>query len=103
MISQQTFDDAVKENVEEFSMSTDEAIQDAIQQFESQVILIILITNLKLRFTRLLIGFTGCKFAKYHHKIVTHQRSGNFNCEDRKAQEGDQGESSRPRINTHFR
>lgn len=38
MISQQTFDDAVKENVEEFSMSTDEAIQDAIQQFESQVI-----------------------------------------------------------------
>ncbi|KAK7576054.1 hypothetical protein V9T40_012340 [Parthenolecanium corni] len=35
-ISQQTFDDAVKENMEEFSMSTDEAIQDAIQQFESQ-------------------------------------------------------------------
>lgn len=38
VISQQTFDDAVKENVEEFCMSSDEAIQDAIQQFESQVL-----------------------------------------------------------------
>lgn len=37
VISQQTFDDAVKENIDEFSMSSEEAIQDAIKQFESQV------------------------------------------------------------------
>ncbi|XP_065216000.1 armadillo repeat-containing protein 6 homolog [Planococcus citri] len=35
-ISQQTFDDAVKENIEEFSMSTSEAVESAIQEFESQ-------------------------------------------------------------------
>ena len=39
VITQQTFDDVVKENVKEFEMSTEDAIQDAVQQFESQVIL----------------------------------------------------------------
>lgn len=38
VITQQTFDNAVKENIEEFSMSTEEAVQDAIKQFESQVL-----------------------------------------------------------------
>lgn len=42
-ISQQTFDDAVKENMEEFSMSTSEAVESAIQEFESQVISFFLI------------------------------------------------------------
>ncbi|KAL5004038.1 hypothetical protein ScPMuIL_017494 [Solemya velum] len=35
-ISQQTFDDVVKENIEEFDMTPEEAIEDAAKQFESQ-------------------------------------------------------------------
>lgn len=37
VINQQTFDDVVKENVEEFEMTVEEAITEAIQQFEAQV------------------------------------------------------------------
>ena len=37
VISQETFDDVVKENMEEFGLSREEAIKDAIEQFESQV------------------------------------------------------------------
>lgn len=36
-ISQNTFDDVVRENISEFEMEVSEAVQDAIQQFESQV------------------------------------------------------------------
>jgi len=36
VISQETFDDVVKENMEEFGLSREEAIKDAIEQFESQ-------------------------------------------------------------------
>uniref|UniRef100_A0A0B6Y9Z2 LRRK2 ARM repeat domain-containing protein n=1 Tax=Arion vulgaris TaxID=1028688 RepID=A0A0B6Y9Z2_9EUPU len=35
-ISQKTFDDVVRENMAEFDMDANEALQDAIQQFESQ-------------------------------------------------------------------
>lgn len=35
-ISQQTFDDVVKENMSEFDMSVEDSIQDAVEQFESQ-------------------------------------------------------------------
>lgn len=35
-ISQQTFDECVRENVDEFEMSAEEAVADAVQQFESQ-------------------------------------------------------------------
>jgi hypothetical protein len=35
-ISQETFDNVVKENMDEFEMSIEEAIEDAIKQFESQ-------------------------------------------------------------------
>lgn len=35
-ITQQTFDDVVRENMQEFEMSAEEAVDDAIQQFESQ-------------------------------------------------------------------
>ncbi|GBG25083.1 Hypothetical Protein FCC1311_013002 [Hondaea fermentalgiana] len=35
-ISQDTFDEAVKENMEEFEMTREEAIADAIEQFERQ-------------------------------------------------------------------
>ncbi|KAE9340866.1 hypothetical protein PR003_g10272 [Phytophthora rubi] len=35
-ISQETFDECVAENVEEFDMSLEEAVADAVQQFESQ-------------------------------------------------------------------
>lgn len=35
-ITQQTFDDIVKENMQEFDMGVQEAIDDAVQQFESQ-------------------------------------------------------------------
>ena len=36
-ITQETFDDVVKENINEFDMSVQEALDDAVQQFESQV------------------------------------------------------------------
>lgn len=35
-ISQETFDEAVKENMDEFGLSREEAIKDALEQFESQ-------------------------------------------------------------------
>lgn len=36
-INQESFDDVVKENMGEFGMEAQEAIDDAVQQFESQV------------------------------------------------------------------
>ena len=36
-ISQKTFDDVVMENISEFEMCAEEAVEDAVQQFESQV------------------------------------------------------------------
>jgi hypothetical protein len=36
-VSQQTFDDAVRENMDDFGMSREDAIQDAIEQFKMQV------------------------------------------------------------------
>uniref|UniRef100_A0A1B6K2F1 Armadillo repeat-containing protein 6 n=2 Tax=Homalodisca liturata TaxID=320908 RepID=A0A1B6K2F1_9HEMI len=36
VINQQTFDDVVKENMEEFGMAVDEAIKEAVEQFEAQ-------------------------------------------------------------------
>ncbi|XP_069672945.1 armadillo repeat-containing protein 6 homolog [Periplaneta americana] len=36
VITQETFDDVVKENMEEFDMSPEEAVQEAVQQFEAQ-------------------------------------------------------------------
>lgn len=35
-ITQETFDAAVRENMEEFEMDPDEALRDAVEQFESQ-------------------------------------------------------------------
>lgn len=37
VISQETFDSVVKENVEELNMSLEEAVNDAKTQFEAQV------------------------------------------------------------------
>jgi len=37
IISQDTFDDVVKENVVDFSMSPSEAKEETIKQFEAQV------------------------------------------------------------------
>lgn len=37
VISQATFDDVVKENMVEFEMSAQEAVSDAVEQFQSQV------------------------------------------------------------------
>ena len=37
VISQETFDSVVKENIEEFEMSREDAIKEAIEQFQSQV------------------------------------------------------------------
>lgn len=36
MISQETFDAAVKENMEEFEMDSAEALKESVEQFESQ-------------------------------------------------------------------
>lgn len=35
-ITQETFDDAVRENREEFEMDPEEALREAVEQFESQ-------------------------------------------------------------------
>lgn len=35
-ITQETFDAAIKENMEEFEMDAEEALKDAVEQFESQ-------------------------------------------------------------------
>ena len=37
VISQETFDAVVKENMDEFEMDVEEAISEAVTQFESQV------------------------------------------------------------------
>ena len=37
VISQETYDETVKENIAEFSMTPEEAIQDAIEQFNAQL------------------------------------------------------------------
>lgn len=37
VISQETFDQVVKENIEEFGLDEDEALKEAVSQFESQV------------------------------------------------------------------
>lgn len=37
IISQKTYDDVVRENIDEFGMTVEEAIEDAIKQFEAQV------------------------------------------------------------------
>lgn len=37
VINQQTFDDVVQENMEEFDMAVEEAIVEAVKQFEAQV------------------------------------------------------------------
>lgn len=38
VITQETFDAVVKENIEEFGLEADEARNDAIKQFEAQVL-----------------------------------------------------------------
>lgn len=35
-ITQETFDAAVRENMEEFEMAAEEALKEAVEQFESQ-------------------------------------------------------------------
>lgn len=37
VVTQETYDEVVKENIDEFSMSPEEAINDAVKQFEAQV------------------------------------------------------------------
>ena len=43
VITQETFDAVVKENIEEFGLEKEEAIKEAIAQFESQVLMLIMI------------------------------------------------------------
>lgn len=37
-VSQDTYNQVVQENMEEFEMSKEEAIEDAVKQFEAQVL-----------------------------------------------------------------
>lgn len=39
-ITQETFDEAVVQNIEDFDMSTNDAVNDAIQQFETMGIIL---------------------------------------------------------------
>ena len=43
VITQETFDAVVKENIDEFGLEKEEAIKEAIAQFESQVLMVIII------------------------------------------------------------
>lgn len=45
VINQKTFDDAVKENIEEFGMAPEEAISDTVKQFEVQVSCVLLLKD----------------------------------------------------------
>ena len=45
VITQETFDSVVKENMEEFDMGKEEAIKEAKEQFESQVNKVFIICN----------------------------------------------------------
>ena len=47
-ITQDTFDSVVKENINDFEMDNDEAVQDAIKQFESQVCTNCILTDVNL-------------------------------------------------------
>lgn len=38
VITQETYDEVVNENLEQFSMTPKEAIEDAVKQFEAQVL-----------------------------------------------------------------
>ena len=38
VISQETYNQVVRENIEEFEMTPEEAIEDAVKQFSAQVI-----------------------------------------------------------------
>lgn len=40
VISQETFEATVRENMNDFDMSQDEAIQDTVEQFKAQVVLL---------------------------------------------------------------
>ena len=37
VVSQETYDEVVQENIDEFSMSPEEAIAEAVKEFEAQV------------------------------------------------------------------
>ena len=52
VITQETFDNVVKENMEEFDMGKEEAINEAKEQFETQVQKWKEINNLVKNFTR---------------------------------------------------
>ena len=41
VISQETFDAVVKENIEEFGLDLEEATKDAVEQFKAQVLFIL--------------------------------------------------------------
>lgn len=47
-ITQKTFDEAVQENINDFGLSQDEALSEAVSQFKAQVILLNNIYNLEL-------------------------------------------------------
>lgn len=51
IISQQTFDDAVRENIEELGLEPQEALEEAVTQFESQVSPNLFIPNSFIRIT----------------------------------------------------
>ena len=40
VITQETFDEVVKENVDDFDLKAEEALKDAVEQFEKQVTLV---------------------------------------------------------------
>ena len=44
-ISQETFDAAVKENIDDFGLSVEEAIQDTIKEFQLQVSIVVQTCN----------------------------------------------------------
>lgn len=83
-ITQETFDDVVKENIEEFEMSVEEAIADAVQQFESQGI------NLNMIIQDASLYSSDGK--KKVHPVIAALEALSISCESEDTQNDEQGE-----------
>lgn len=63
VISQETFDAVVKENMEEFDMNREEAVKEAVEQFQSQV-------KLAIHATRLIRPFYNATIVEFADKNI---------------------------------
>jgi hypothetical protein len=60
VITQETFDSVVKENIEDLEMSPEEAVEDAVKQFQAQVRFSIQFSNKKAIQTQFTFALREC-------------------------------------------